>query len=237
MTSKKLKKKLVVTSLQYGLSESDLITDSNEKTKAMAEYPAIVTTPDPTPAVMLTKIDNVQTNVLKRDLLLQEVKDVTVQINTGLDEIKSIFVDKWAKQIQDAVGEDTGKVKLLKFGIKGIDDGHATPAITVFNSHPVIHSINNSTHLQHLLDIVNSETKKTPLPFGAKHLDVYAFIGDEEPTDIKKMQYLGVAKKGKYTNHLDAAQIGESVWYIAVYIDKKALEPQQLSAALKSTIV
>ncbi|MEI6852929.1 MAG: hypothetical protein WCL06_08805 [Bacteroidota bacterium] len=237
MSTKKLKKKTIVTSNQTGMTDSKVIVDSNDKIKAMELNDTIVPNPDPTAAAMQTKVDDVQKNVYKRDLALQEVKDITVQIKTGLTEIKGIFVDKWAKQIQNAIGDDIGKAKLLKFGIKGIDDGHAEPPINVYNSRPVILKIDVGTHLQHVLDIVNSETKKNPLPYKAKHTDVYALVSDVPPTDIKKMQYLGIAQKGKFTHYLEAADLGKTVWYIVVYVDKKSIKPQQLSVAEKATVV
>ncbi len=237
MSKKKLKKKLVVTTNQKGMTESELVQDSVDKIKAMGDNNTIVPTPDPTILVMGGKAEDIQKNIIKRDLLKQELKDVTVQISSGLSDIKSKFVDKWAKQIQDAVGDDEGKVKLLKFGIKGIDDGHAEPPINVYNSRPVILKIDVGTHLQHTLEIVNSETKKISLPYKAKHTDVYAFLGDEQPSDIKKMQYLGIAQKGKFTHYLEAAELGKTIWYIVVYVDKKSIKPQQLSVAEKATVV
>jgi len=237
MSGKNLKKKMIVTANQERLNEAQLLQDSQDKINAQTENPTIVPDLDPPATAVQTTLTAVRNNINKRSSLQQQLKENTNVINKDLSKIKDIFVDKWAKQIQNVIGDDVGKAKLLKFGVKGIYDGHAAPEINVTNSHALIHNIDLNSHLVHQLFIINSMTKKIGLTQDAKQIDVYMSIGAEEPADVKKMTYLGVAKRGKFTNHFTADQVGQPVWYYVVYVPRKAGVIPECAAKVKAMIV
>ena len=141
-------------------------------------------------------------------------------INNDLDEIKGIIVDKWCKQVQDAIGTDTDKAKLLNYGIKGVYDGHAEPEYNVTNSHAEITDIKIS-HLAHTLYIINNKTGTVGILDDAHGIDVFYCFGQEKPKDISKMTYLGRATSGKFTAHFTEDQVGQTVWYYVVYVPRK----------------
>jgi len=94
--------------------------------------------------------------------------------------------------------------------------------------------------------MVNSMSGHNKLPTGAKQIDIYEYISGqnmppgmntEPPDDLTKWQYLGIAKHGKFINHFTADQLGQTVWYIAVYIDNKTLKPAELAGKVKATII
>ena len=92
-------------------------------------------------------------------------------------------------------------------------------------------------HLQADLEIINDASKDALLPYGAKDLIVFLYFGDTEPTDIKKMQYLGTTKKGKITHHFNVDDIGKTVWFIAVYESKETGKPLANTSPAKKAVV
>jgi len=67
-------------------------------------------------------------------------------------------------------------------------------------------------------------------------MDLYAITGTDEPKDVKKMTYLGSPFKGKFVNTFTADQVGSTVWYIVIYVTKKAgveiIETKAVSATV-----
>ena len=221
MTQKKLVKKTVITSKQEGLSESDRIDDCQAKVNAHIKYPTIVPGLSPTAASVQTILDGINTNAGKRTDFLKQAQDCTILINNDLDEIKGIIVDKWCKQVQDAIGTDTDKAKLLNYGIKGVYDGHAEPEYNVTNSHAEITDLKVSSHLAHTLFIMNNKTGTIGILDDAKGIDVFYYIGNDKPKDTSRMTYLGRATSGKFTAHFTEDQVGQMVWYYVVYVPRK----------------
>ncbi len=128
-------------------------------------------------------------------------------------------------------------VKLLGFSVKG--DNSANIAMLMGraeDSHPIINNIDTNTHQQHTLAIINSVTGSHKLPADAKHTNVYMQVGGlTPPTDTKKMEYAGIAQKGKFVTNFESTDIGKTVYYVAVYIDKitlKALEYSPIMTAM-----
>jgi hypothetical protein len=237
MTQKKLNKKLVVVSNQKGLSESEKIQDSKDKAAAQIEFPTIVPGIDPTALSVQSTISGIETNVNKRNLLLEEAMGLTAAINTDIEKLEDIFVDKWAKQIQSAPGIDAGKVKQLKFYVKGVYDGGAEPEATVLNSYPQLNTVIKGTHLVHYLNMVNSITHKVAKPLDVKDTEIYMFFGEQPPADYKDMKYLGLAKSGKYTVTFTEGDVGKTVWYFAVYLPRKRGTASLLAGKVKAMVI
>jgi hypothetical protein len=237
MTEKKLNKKLIVTSNQFGLSESDKIQDSKDKADAMEEFPTIVPGINPTPASVKSTLSGIDTNVSKRKLLLEEAQGITGLINADLEKVSNIFVDKWCKQIQDASGIDANKVKQLKFGVKGIYDGQSAPVVTVENSHPQLNDLVEVSHLKHTVKMVNSTTKEVAAPDDAEGTDLYMVFGETPPADYHDWKYLGRVKSGKYIVNFTDADVGKTVWYFAIYVPKKANAIPETAGKVRSQVV
>ncbi len=237
MTQKKMNKKLIVVPNQGNLNESEIIKDSKEKANAMEEFPTIVPGIDPTPVAVKSILTGIDDNAAKRSLLLEEAMGLTEQINTDIEKVKGIFVDKWAIQIQAAPGIDVGKVKQLKFFVKGVYDGEAEPEATVLNSYPQLDDIVKSTHLVHYLNMVNSITKKIARPEDAKDTEVYMFFGEQPPDNYKDMKYLGCAKNGKFTVTFTEGDVGKTVWYFAVYLPRKKGTAAILASKVRALVV
>jgi hypothetical protein len=237
MTKKKLNKKLIVVANQQKLTESERIQNSKDKVNAQIEFPTIVSGIDPAPAAVQTILTGIDANVNKRNLLLEEAMGLTETINADLDKVNNIFVDKWAHQIQDSPGIDLGKVKQLKFYVKGIYDGQAEPVVKVSNSHPQLDDLIKVSHLKHILNMVNSTTKKIALPEDAEGIEVYSFIGPTPPADYKDMKYLGTAEKGKFTVTFTEEEMGRTIWYFAIYIPRKKGTLCEIAAKVKAVII
>jgi hypothetical protein len=237
MTKKKLEKKLIVTTDFDGLNEADLAQSFTDKATAAQNNPTIAPGLIPTPPAVLTQIGARQSLILQRGLLQAAQKNNTEQIHHADETLKDIFTSKWAPIIQASIGSDVSKAKMLYFGIKGIDDGHAPISIeTVATSHPNISRIDINIHLQHTLNILNSITGHAKLPDDAKQIDIFEQVGGTPPVDIKLMTYVGIAKRGKFINHFDATELGKTVYYMVVYIDKKTLEPLEQSPVFTAVI-
>jgi hypothetical protein len=68
-------------------------------------------------------------------------------------------------------------------------------------------------------------------------VDIYEFVGKDDPKDIRKMTYMGSPSRGKFTNHFTVDQLGETVWYMIVYVPKKAGATPELTGSVRVTIV
>lgn len=236
-TKKKLSKKLIVTVNFDGLSEPKLGQKMTDMATAAQNNPTIVPGLTPTPASVLAKILARQTLLTQRDTLRASQKQNTEQIHQAETDLKNIFTDQWATQVQLAIGTDASKAKLLLFGVKGEDSGHSDVVVAkAANSHPMISRIDSNVHLQQTLHTNNSISGNNKLPDDAKQIDIYEQIGGTAPADIKLMTHVGIAKRGKFINHFEAADLGKTVFYIAAYIDKKTLKPLELSPVASAIV-
>ena len=232
-----LVRKFILTANLSGLSEDDFMKNVKGKLKAQVDNPTIVTGLSPTSTVVDGKVTAMDALFEERTSLLAELRQNTKDIRSGMTELNDIMVDQWMPQILKAISGNEGKARLLGYGVKGTNEAPSDP-VTVNNSHLVIVNVDISVHLQHTIEVINNVTKNTKLPIDADHIDVYMLIGGETaPVDIKKMQYLGVAKRGKIKNTFLPDQLGLSVWYIAVYVSKKTMQACELSSAQKAPIL
>jgi hypothetical protein len=185
---------------------------------------------NPTPAQVQAKSTNLNNLLIARDNLRAQQKQNTELIIKDEDDLTNIINSQWVPYIQQQIAGDISKAKLLNFGVKGIDDGHTDKQIDIAaESHPVISRIDENVHLQQTLHFINSRSGKNKLPKDAKQVDIYEQIGGTIPASIKTMTHAGIAKRGKFINHFDVADLNKVVYYIAVYIDKKTLLPLEQS--------
>ncbi len=238
MTEKKLNKKLIVTTNFYGMTDGQFISKTSTMAKEAGDNPSYVPGLNPTPGDVLTVIDDLKTLLKKRADLKQQQKALTKNIRAKKDKITDIFTSKWTPQVQLAVGDDLGKLSKLGFGAKGLFDGHSEDAgAKAANTSPLIVAIDTNKSMIHTLRIVNSKSGRAKLPPDARRIDIYMSIGDTEPVDFHKLQYMGSAKRGKKTIHFEPEDIDKTVYYIAVYVDKKTDKPISQSMPKKSKII
>ena len=225
-TKKKLDKKLIVTVNLKGLSGPKFQSKVTAMATAAHNNPNVVPGLTPTPDDVLTMIGDRENLVLQREALRKSLKSVTEKIHKADTAIKDVITSKWANTVQNTIGTDVGKAKLLGFGIKGVDNGHSDDLVgKASESFPHFSEIEISGSLRHILHIRNNITGKAKLPPDAKHINIYQQIGGDEPTDISQMKYIGIATSGKYVADFKPEDKGKTVYYIAVYIDKKTLKP------------
>ncbi|MEI8202529.1 MAG: hypothetical protein WCH34_05925 [Bacteroidota bacterium] len=221
MTEPILEHKLIVTTNQKGMTTQETLQDSKDKYNAAIANPTIVPNLDPTPTEVNVEILKLVTFINEQDALRTALKGKTSEVNSQVKLIKNIFVSRWANEIQNADEITVAKVKKMKFGVKGVDDGHSEPEWTVENSLPSIIKVINTSSLHYELEIINDGTKGVGLPKGADGLYILLFIGDTEPTDISQMQNLGMAGRGKFPFTFPAAKKGLNAFFSAAYLNKK----------------
>jgi len=239
MTQKKLVKKLILTANLKGLSELKFKRKARVMAQSQIDEPTFVPGLNPPGTVVIGKIDDLEALYDTRGLLQAQMKANTGKIKDSEDEIRDIITDLWMPQTQKAIGRDEGKAKRLGYGIKGVDDGHSDQHTwTTDNSFPIIISIDKNVQMQHTLYIHNNRSGEIVLPDDASRIDVYEWIGDDEPPyDLLKLSFLGVAKGGKFINHFEADQFEKHVWYVVVYVSKKTGKPCGHLDAQKATII
>jgi len=237
MTQRRLIKKLIVTSNLQGLSAGRFLQRTKGIATAVAANVGMIINITPLPPAVITKIEGLE-NLHELGIQMQITQKENTQLIEALtNEILDIITSQWAPQVQIAADGDIAKVKLLGFSVKG-DESANIAMLTgrAEDSHPIINNIDTNTHQQHTLGIINSITGTRKLPADAKHTNVYMQVGGlTAPTDYKKMEYAGIAQKGKFVTDFENADIGKTVYYVAVYIDKislKALEYSPLMTAM-----
>ena len=232
-----LVRKFLLTANLSGLTEEDFMKNVKGKVKAQADNPTIVAGLTPPVDEVNHKVADLDTLFAKRTSLLSQLRQNTKDIKNGMTEVNDIIIEQWMPQTLVAISGNEGLAKLLGFGTKGTKAAPSDP-VSTNNSHLVIINIDVSVHLQHTIEVVNNITKNSKKPFDADHIDIYMLVGgDAAPVDIKKMQYLGVATRGKIKNKFLPEQLGQSVWYIAVYVNKKTMQACTLSSAQKAPIL
>ena len=186
---------------------------------------------------MNTKATTLDSLYATRDSLRQQQKTNTEQIIETQNDLVNSITSLWMPQVQQAIASDATKAKTLGYGIKSEDTGHTDNVVAkAADSHPMVNHVDINIHLQHTLHIINSISGHAKLPADANQIDIYEQLDGTAPTTIKGMQYLGIAKKGKFINHFDSTDLGKTVHYIVVYIDKKNLKPLEISPVV-STVV
>jgi hypothetical protein len=229
--------KLIVTALLDKLSENEFLRRMKKLIKAQQDFPAIVPNLKPT-------ADDEEAKTVKMDQLfgIRDGLKAQQKANTGLirdliKEMKNDVTSKWCSQVQDAVADDKNKVKQLALGIKGEDDLQSEPEFNVTNSHPEILSIDINSPLTHILFLRNNKTGQRGLLPDARDIEVYGFIGAEPPADYKKMTYLGRATRGKFTNRFAADQVGQTIWYFAIYVPRKKSIVAETASKVKAIVM
>lgn len=229
-------KKLILTTNFKGMSDEQIIEKVKAMIKAEVDHPTYVPGLNPAPDDVTTKLTEVENLTLANKVLMQQHKDNAGKIKDIMKDVKNDMTSKWANQAQNAPNMDKNRAASLGFGVKGIDDGHAEPEVSVTNSHPGITKIDLNSPQVHTLFFRNNITGKRGLPKDAREIEVYAFIGAEPPDDYKKMTYLGPAVKGKYTNYFTPAQAGQVVWYFAIYKPRKLTTAAQTASKVKAIV-
>jgi hypothetical protein len=224
MAKKKLVKKMVLTVGLKGLPENEFTTKTTTMANDAQTNLTLVPDLDPTPAAELAKIANYQSLLAMRESLKNQQLQNTELILAAREEITNDITSDWMPYAQTQVAGDAAQAKVLGYGIKGQSDaGGGLPSEKAAQSHPTITRIDLNVHLQHALHTVNSQSGKNKLPDDASHIEIYEQIGGTEPISIIGMNKVGICKHGTFINHFAATDLGKTVYYIAVYIDKKSL--------------
>jgi hypothetical protein len=210
--------------------------DFVEKTKGMAQAeidnPALVGGLNPDGPAVKALVLALETKIGQREALYLQAIEKTDEINAARAEINDIVSNQWPAQIRTAVGDDIAKIHLLGYKVKGEDEAQGGPSVA--DSYPVITEVKTNVALQHTLMLMNSKSGKTALPADALHIDVYAWYGEgEPPADLSRLQYLGIASRGKFTKHYSEAEVGKYVYYVTVYVDRKHKHGAELCGKVK----
>jgi len=241
----KLKKKLVLTFNYYGLSVSKVTRKQMDLADAHENNPTVVSGLSPAPSAVINQINALNDLVMQRDVLKAQLKGLTTQIHEDSEAITDIIMDQWRPQAQTAIGDDESKAVLLGWGVKGIITGHTPVTVAEAKAeatNPLITGININVHGQHTLDIVNNISGKRAVPPGVSRTDIYGYTGTagvaiDSFAELISLGgvYLGQANRGKFINHI-SGNTGKTVYYIAVYIDKKTKKPMAQSPVINAII-
>ena len=229
--------KLIIALNFRGLSFLKKLQRMTNIQKNHVDNPLLVPGLNPAPDEVLTKITEAMDELTRHDSLMDQLKASTQKLDAMEVDLESTFVDKWAKQTQNATGMNSEKAKLLGYGIKGENP----PEPPTLDNVPVIGKIDNNTHGQHILSILNFMTGKVALPTGISRIDIYGQTGGTQPVDLAALMangggYLGEATKGKFVNTFGSQNLGTLEYYFAVYIDKKTKKPFTVSKVASAII-
>jgi hypothetical protein len=231
-------KKLILVLNFRNLSFLLILQKMNAILKAHVAYPTYVPGLNPTTADMDTMLIDAQKLLDKRADLEEQMKANTKQIAQTQTKLTDIFVSKWATQTQAAIGMDEGKAMQLGYGIKGQTPVNPPSPDCV----PLIGKIDINVHGQHTLFCLNFLTGKAALPAGILRIDIYGQTGGTTPVDLTALianggGYLGQATKGKFVNTFGNDKIGQTEFYIAVYVDKVTKKPFSQSKVVSALIL
>ena len=158
--------KLIVTVKLKGLSLGRFLTKTKAMVKAQEDNPTMVPGLDPDAPTVKLKIKAIDDKNTERKVLVQKVKDLTGEIKDLITEVTNIMTSDWAPAIQKAADGDANFVKTLCFSSKGEDK--TPPVVTINNSIPTIINLTTNQSLKQEMEVINSNTKGSRLPAGAK---------------------------------------------------------------------
>jgi len=232
-----LNPKMIVTVLFRGLSFPKFLVKVKAMSAALITHTALFPDLDPTPPDFKIEVDKLDALQTKEENLIEELKSNTEAKLKQKKVVKNIATDKYANQIQNTPNVTVENIKLVGFGIKGVDDLQSDDAATVLNSNGEIDEIDANNHLELTLHIRNSKTGLLAIPSDAKRMDVYISFGSDKPTDVKKMQFAGSAVRGKFTYHFLPDNYKQDVWFIVLYVPRKKGVQAKLSDAKMATVL
>ena len=239
MTVKKLIKKLILTVNFAWLTESDLLKKFKSMWSAHNSnsdlLPTTLSPPLDETKADISDLDSLQT---QRDNAISLEKSLTEKIHIKMEKIKDTFTG-YAPQVQAFINGNSETAKLLGYGEKGIDDGHSDVTVdSITNSRPTIEDVYSIAYLTQAVIVKNNQSGSTAKPNDVDRIEIYELMAEAMPTviDLKKWTYLGIAKRGKFLNHFLPLEYNLTVFYIAVYVPKKAGGSVVISTGFKSTV-
>jgi hypothetical protein len=245
MSRKVINKKIVVVTNFNNQTEDELTTTYNKLQNGVATNAPAGLTVSPVPSSVLTKISDRNNLFTTRSNLHSLLKQNTEDIHSADSNLKTIFTDQWAAQIQSFPGITVNQIIGMGFGVKGLSNQTSTVADTDKNatSAPFIIRIDTSVKGQHILHIHNNISGKIGHPKDVLRIDIYAQTGGTAPANLTALianggGWLGTAKRGKYINEFEVTpeNAGKPEYYIAVYIDKIKKKPAAQSVVESAVI-
>jgi hypothetical protein len=223
---KKLIKKLILVLRLGRMTQSTRIKKMTDVKNAHKGNPALVPNLDPAVDEVETKLGNLNLMIEQRSSLEEQLKSKTLEIAETETDLVNTFVSKWTNQTQNAPGMDADKAVLLGYSIKGQTPVEPPSPESV----PVIGKINLNVKGEHTLYCHNNETLKVALPAGILRIDIYGQTGGTQPANLTALMasgggYLGQASRGKFVNKYSNDKLGQTEYYIAVYVDKVSKKP------------
>ena len=245
MCAKVVDKKIIVTTNFDHQTETELGKSFNKLQNGGATNAPTGLTLNPTAASVATKLTARTALITTRSGLEAQLKQNTKDIHKADSDLKTIFTDNWATQIQNFTGITVNQILGMGFGVKGLEPSGPLVMDTAktATSAPVIIRIETDIKGQHTIHIHNNVTGKIGHPKDVERIDIYGQTGGTAPASLAALianggGWLGTAKRGKYVNQfaVSAANQGKSEFYIAVYILKATKKPAAQSVVESATI-
>jgi hypothetical protein len=230
MSRKVINKKIVVVTNFNNQTEGELTTTYNKLQNGVATNAPAGLAVSPTTTAVENKITARNDLFITRSNLHALLKQNTEDIHSADSNLKAIFTDQWAAQIQSFPGITVNQIIDMGFGVKGLSSQTSTVADTdkTATSAPFIIKIDTDVKGRHTLHIHNNITGKIGHPKDVERIDIYGQTGGVAPANLAALianggGWLGTAKRGKYINEFVVTPENQrkSEYYIAVYIDKK----------------
>ena len=237
MTQKKLVKIAEPTANLSGLNDGDFIVKADGYGQAMLNKPLIVPGIKPTAVELIAEVDDWKVLQQEREQILKDSIAKTEEMAAKRSKINHIIAKEWLGQVQIACKGDIALYKELGYGTKGVDNGTSTEVVgKASESTPIITNIEINSYLQHKVHISNNMSMSEAVPADASALYLYEQIGGVEPLTTAGMQFLGAVKNAKFITEFQPEDLGKTVYYMAVYIDRKTNKPLTLSPVAKAVI-
>ena len=121
MSQKVVDKKIIVTTNFEHLPETELGKSFNKLQNGGATNAPAGLALNPTPAAVATKLTTRTGLITTRSGLESQLKQNTKDIHKADSDMKTIFTDQWASQIQNFPGITVNQILGMGFGVKGLE--------------------------------------------------------------------------------------------------------------------
>ncbi len=157
--AKKLIKKLILIIGLYGSNLLERLKRYTEITDGHSANPLFVPNLNPPIATVQGLITAIRALIAQRNVVREQERQLTAQINQADSALTNIFVDKYIPQTQDAILGDESKARALGYGIKNDTETVGIPRDSV----PIIEKIDILPNGVHVLHIISNVTGKKGL--------------------------------------------------------------------------
>ena len=169
------------------------------------------------PAVIITGITNAKTDWVPKYAAGKDEADPTGAQRQAKNDSRSAYVKLIRECVKQYIRYNPAITndEFVSLGLSVPDTVRTRAAVPDHAPREAVEKIEHLRHVLRLTDPENPNTKSKPK--GVARINVYRYIGVQQPADISQYQLIASATKFLYASSFDEADVGKKAFYISQY--------------------